>query len=120
MSRKQARIHNASAEANALMTLAQEVRAAVRAKLSRPPEENPRAEVLLKVGPVASLATRAIELAERHRRAVAESERAAGLAKQFEQDNTRLQRELERMTNRFTNAEAQIRRLRLAAGEDVA
>ena len=113
------RIHAADFGANALITVATEVRAALRAKLSRPPEETPRAEVLLRVGAVGRLTTLALQLALEHRGAVASSLEATTRLTQAQQELADTKRHLEGVRKRNTTLEAEVRRYKLAAGEDV-
>lgn len=114
------RIHAADSQANSLISLATEVRTKLRAKLSRPPEETPRAEVLLPVGIVARLASVAHEIAMRHRTAVADALEATTRLTHAQQEIADLKRHLTGTQSRLATVEADLRRRKLAAGEEVA
>lgn len=117
---KRERVHGADKRANSLIGHAMEVRALLRAKLSRPPEEVPHVDVLVKVGPIARLASAAHDLAQAHRKAVADQMEAVRRRDLAHEKLASTEHQLGIMRRRAESAEAELRRRKLAAGEDVA
>lgn len=113
---KRAREHGADKRANALVAQAMEVRALLRTKLARPAEEVPLVEVLVKVGPIARLASQAHDLAQLHRKAVADQMAAVDRRDLAHQRLAEAERQLGAMRRRAERAEAELRRLKLEAG----
>jgi hypothetical protein len=117
---KREREHGADKRANSVIALAMEVKAYPRTKLARPAAEVPSVEVLVRVGLINKLTSQAHDLAQSHRKAVAEQMEAVRRRDEANVKLAETERQLGIMRRRAETAEAEVRRRKLAAGEDVA